>query len=71
MPDILTVYAEAQPDKLAVIDDKGDGTVVQWTYAELEAAANRVGQRAALARVAGPGKKSSGAARTRRRSSPS
>ena len=23
MPDILTVYAETQPDKLAVIDDKG------------------------------------------------
>ena len=44
MPDdILTVYAGAQPDKLAVIDDKGGGDVVQWTYAELEAAANRLG----------------------------
>ncbi len=44
MPDdILTVYAGTQPDKLAVVDDKGDGDVVQWTYAEFEAAANRLG----------------------------
>ena len=43
MPDILTVYAESQPDKPAVIDDKGDGNIVRWTYAEYEAAANRVG----------------------------
>jgi acyl-CoA synthetase (AMP-forming)/AMP-acid ligase II len=41
--DILTVYAGTQPDKLAVIDDKGVGDVVQWTYAELEAGANRLG----------------------------
>ncbi len=43
MPDILTAYAESQPDKLAVVDDKGEGDIVQWTYAELEAAANRLG----------------------------
>jgi acyl-CoA synthetase (AMP-forming)/AMP-acid ligase II len=44
MPDdILTVYAGAQPDKLAVIDDRGDGDIARWTYAELEAAANRLG----------------------------
>ena len=43
MQDILTVYAEAQPDKPAVIDDKGDGNIVQWNYAEFEAAANRLG----------------------------
>ncbi len=42
MPDILTVYAGTQPDKLAVIDDKGNGDVVQWTYAEFEAQSNRV-----------------------------
>ncbi len=43
MPDdILTVYAGTQPDKLALIDDKGGGVVVQWTYAEFEAAANRL-----------------------------
>ena len=29
MPDdILTIYAQAQPDKPGVIDDKPDGTVV-------------------------------------------
>ena len=42
MPDILSVYAQSQPGKLAVVDDKPDGTVVAWTYAELEAQANRV-----------------------------
>ncbi len=42
MPDILTVYAGTQPDKLAVIDDKGSGDAVQWTYAQFEAEANRV-----------------------------
>ncbi len=42
MPDILTVYAGTQPDKLAVIDDKGSGDSVQWTYAQFEAEANRV-----------------------------
>ncbi len=42
MPDFLTAYAQSQPDKLAVVDDKPDGTVVRWTYAELEAQANRV-----------------------------
>ena len=42
MPDILTAYAETQADKLAVVDDKGGDDVVQLTYAELEAAANRL-----------------------------
>ena len=57
MPDdILTVYAGTQPDKLAVIDDKGDGNVVQWTYAEFETAANRLGN-ALLSLGATPGQK--------------
>jgi acyl-CoA synthetase (AMP-forming)/AMP-acid ligase II len=56
MQDILTVYAEAQPDKLAVVDDKGDGDIVQWTYAEFEAAANRLGN-ALLSLGAEPSKK--------------
>jgi acyl-CoA synthetase (AMP-forming)/AMP-acid ligase II len=43
MPDLLSIYAEAQPDKLAVVDDRGGGNVVRWTYAELEAQANRLG----------------------------
>jgi acyl-CoA synthetase (AMP-forming)/AMP-acid ligase II len=57
MPDdILTVYAGTQPDKLAVIDDKGGGDVVQWTYAEFEAAANRLGN-VLLSLGAEPGQK--------------
>ena len=42
MPDLLTLYASTQPDKLAVIDDQGSAGVVTWTYAELEAQANRL-----------------------------
>src|SRR5215469_3864156 len=56
MQDILSVYAETQPDKPGVIDDKGDGNVVTWTYAELEAQSNRVAN-ALLALGSGPGKK--------------
>jgi fatty-acyl-CoA synthase/long-chain acyl-CoA synthetase len=41
MPDLLSIYAESQPDKPAVVDDRG-GDVVRWTYAELEAEANRL-----------------------------
>jgi len=57
MPDdILSMYAQAQPDKPAVIDDKPDRTVVMWTYAELEAQANRVGN-LLLSLGTGPGQK--------------
>src|SRR6266853_6763962 len=42
MPDILGMYAQSQPDKPGVIDDKPDGTVVTWTYAELDVQSNRV-----------------------------
>jgi acyl-CoA synthetase (AMP-forming)/AMP-acid ligase II len=42
MQDTLSIYAQSQPDKPGVIDDKPDGTVVTWTYAELEAQSNRV-----------------------------
>ena len=56
MPDdILTIYAQAQPDKPAVIDDKPDGTVVVWSYAELEARSNRVAN-LLLSLGTGPGK---------------
>ena len=56
MPDTLSSYARSQPGKPGVIDDKPDGTVVTWTYAELEAQANRVAN--LLLRVgAGPGTK--------------
>ena len=42
MPDILSSYAQSQPDKPGVIADQPDGTVVTWTYAELEARSNRI-----------------------------
>src|SRR5271154_5800192 len=43
MPDdFLSAYARSQPDKPGVLDDRPDGTVVTWTYAELEAQSNRV-----------------------------
>ena len=42
MTDLLTAYAASQPDKIAVIDDRGGGDVRKCTYAELEARANQV-----------------------------
>jgi fatty-acyl-CoA synthase/long-chain acyl-CoA synthetase len=57
MPDdILSTYAQMQPDKPGVIDDKPDGTVVTWTYAELEAQANRIAN-LLLSLGAAPGQK--------------
>ena len=49
MPDFLSLYAQATPDKLAVVDDRPDGTILQWTFAELEARANQLGERAGRA----------------------
>lgn len=56
MPDLLTLHAQAQPDKLAVVDDRPGAEVRTLSYRELEEAANR------LAHVladhgAGPGRK--------------
>ena len=57
MPDdILSIYAQTQPDKPGVIDDRPDGSVVVWTYAELEAQSNRVAN-LLLSLGAGPGHK--------------
>jgi long-chain acyl-CoA synthetase len=57
MPDdILSMYAQVQPDKPGVIDDKPDGTAVMWTYAELEAQSNRVAN-LLLSLGAGPGRR--------------
>jgi acyl-CoA synthetase (AMP-forming)/AMP-acid ligase II len=56
MPDTLTVYASTQPGKLAVIDDKPGASVVSWTYAQLEAEANRLANVLASLGV-GPGEK--------------
>jgi len=54
--DTLSAYARSQPDKRAVIDDRPDGPVVIWTYAELEAQSNRVAN-LLLSLGAGPGTK--------------
>ncbi len=54
--DILTSYAQSQPDKPAIIDDKGGGDVVRWTYGELEQQANRLAN-ALVSLGAGPGSK--------------
>ena len=54
--DFLSLYASSQPGKPGVIDDRPDGTIIVWTYAELEAQANRVAN--LLLRLgAGPGTK--------------
>jgi fatty-acyl-CoA synthase/long-chain acyl-CoA synthetase len=42
MADFLTAYSITQPDKLAVVDDRPDGTVQQLTYAELNERANQL-----------------------------
>ena len=42
MPDILTAYAAAHPDKVGVIDDRSGGDVVTLSYAELEGLSNRL-----------------------------
>jgi acyl-CoA synthetase (AMP-forming)/AMP-acid ligase II len=56
MPDFLTSYAESQPGKPAVIDDRGGGEPVRWTYRELEERSNRLAHALASLRV-GPGEK--------------
>jgi acyl-CoA synthetase (AMP-forming)/AMP-acid ligase II len=56
MPDTLSSYAQSQPGKPGVIDDRPDGAVVMWTYAELEAQSNRIAN-LLLSLGAGPGKK--------------
>ena len=42
MPDLLTLHAANDPDKPAVIDDRGGGDVRRCTYAELEARSNQL-----------------------------
>src|SRR3954451_18473478 len=42
MGDFLTAYAQVQPEKLAGVDDRPDGTVLSLTFAELEERANRL-----------------------------
>ena len=56
MPDFLSVLAQAQPDKIAVVDDRPGEPVRQLTFGELESAANRVANVLA-SRGVGPGVK--------------
>jgi acyl-CoA synthetase (AMP-forming)/AMP-acid ligase II len=42
MADFLTAYSLTQPDKLAVIDDRTDGTITTLTYQQLNEQANRL-----------------------------
>src|SRR5437764_3371999 len=41
-PDMLATYAQGQPDKPAVIDDRPNGQILQWSYAELNDKACRL-----------------------------
>jgi acyl-CoA synthetase (AMP-forming)/AMP-acid ligase II len=43
MPDFLSAYAAAQPDKPAVIEDRPGSSEILWTFAELEQRANQLG----------------------------
>ena len=40
--DLLTGLAEAQPEKIALIDDRPSGDVVKVNFADFEAEANRL-----------------------------
>jgi len=42
MADLLALYAHAHPDKTAIIDDRPGGDVRLTTWAEMDAAANRL-----------------------------
>ncbi len=42
MTDLLTTHAANQPDKIAVVDDRGHGDIRQLTYGELEARSNQL-----------------------------
>src|SRR3979411_959696 len=43
MGGVLNRHAGLQPKRLAVVEDRPDGTTIRWTYAELERRANRLG----------------------------
>ena len=55
MPDFLTGYAQLQPEKVAVIDDRPDGTVESLTFYELDERSTRLGH-ALVSLGAAPGR---------------
>ncbi|HEX2484331.1 MAG TPA: AMP-binding protein [Myxococcota bacterium] len=55
-PDLLAVYAAAQPAKTALIADGPGGRVLRWSYAELNARVNRLASHL-LARGVRPGER--------------
>ena len=65
MPDFLTTYAEVQPDKLAVVDDRPDGTMRALVVRRAQRAGQPARQRAASASERVPAARSCGAGRTR------
>ena len=42
MADFLSAHAAAMPEKVALVDDRPDGTIHKLTFAELNARANQV-----------------------------
>ena len=56
MADLLTTYAQVQPDKLAVIDDRQGADVRTVTYAEFETVTNQLAN-VLLGHGVGPGVK--------------
>jgi fatty-acyl-CoA synthase/long-chain acyl-CoA synthetase len=42
VPDILAIHAQSQPDKLALIDDRPNGTILRSTYGDLNRDSNRL-----------------------------
>jgi fatty-acyl-CoA synthase/long-chain acyl-CoA synthetase len=45
VPDLLTLHATANPEKLAVVDDRPGAPPTRWSYAELNARTNRLAHR--------------------------
>ena len=45
VPDLLTLHANARPEKLAVVDDRPGVPLTRWSYAELNARSNRLANR--------------------------
>ena len=56
MPDFVAVYAQAMPERVAVVDDRPDGAVLTLTWSELNEQTNRLAN-VLMRHGAGPGTK--------------